>query len=203
MLARAPVPGVAKTRLIPALGAEGAARLHAALLERTVRTAVESRLAPVELWCAPDRDHPAFAALAARWPVALRDQPEGDLGARMHAALAAALGRASFAVLVGSDCPALTAGDLADACTTLTGGADAVVVPAEDGGYALLGTRRAEPGLFDGIAWGESRVLAMQRDRLRALGWRWDELRTLWDVDRPADLARLGSLGIRVDGVVH
>lgn len=196
VMGRAPVAGSAKTRLIPALGAEGAARLHGVLLERIVRTAVESRLSPVEFWCAPDHHHPAFAALASRWPITLHDQPVGDIGQCMHAALASALEDAEFVVLVGSDCPAFTVQDLADAHAALAGGADAVVVPVEDGGYTLIGVRRATPALFEEITWSSPQVMAEQRARFLALGWKWEELRTLWDVDRPADLARLEDFGL-------
>ncbi|MDA1116706.1 MAG: DUF2064 domain-containing protein, partial [Proteobacteria bacterium] len=73
----------------------------------------------------------------------------------------------------------------------LAGGADAVFAPAEDGGYALVALRRVSPRLFAGIEWGGPRVMAQTRERLLALGWRWRELRTVWDVDRPEDYRRL------------
>jgi hypothetical protein len=96
-------------------------------------------------------------------------------------------------VLVGTDCPALTADYLAQAFALLDGGADAVVGPAEDGGYILIGLRRTDKRLFDGVAWGTASVLDETRARLAALGWSWQELETLWDVDRPEDLERLMS----------
>jgi glycosyltransferase A (GT-A) superfamily protein (DUF2064 family) len=76
----------------------------------------------------------------------------------------------------------------------LAGGADAVLAPAEDGGYALIALRRVSPRLFADIDWGGPRVMAQTRERLAALGWRWRELPTLWDVDRPEDVARLRRL---------
>mgnify|MGYP000541159985 CR=1 FL=1 len=85
ILAKAPIPGLAKTRLIPHLGAEGAAVLQAWLLQRTLSTAHAANLGPVTLWCAPDRSHPAFAEAAAQG-VALAEQPAGDIGQRMQAA---------------------------------------------------------------------------------------------------------------------
>ncbi|MEI7446264.1 MAG: DUF2064 domain-containing protein, partial [Burkholderiales bacterium] len=72
--------------------------------------------------------------------------------------------------------------------------ADAVLAPAEDGGYALVGIARPIPGLFDGVDWGSDRVLAATRDRLRAAAARWTELRTVWDVDVEADLRRWTAL---------
>ena len=97
-----------------------------------------------------------------------------------------------YAVLIGSDCPALRPSDLRAAARALRSGADAVLSPAEDGGYALIGLRRVSRRLFDGIAWGGPTVLEQTRARLRRLRWRCKELRTVWDVDRPEDVARLG-----------
>jgi hypothetical protein len=87
----------------------------------------------------------------------------------------------------------MTADYLARAFALLDGGADAVVGPAEDGGYVLLGLRRMDKRLFEDMAWGTDRVLDQTRERLAVLGWRWQELETLWDVDRPEDLERLMS----------
>ena len=195
VFARAPVPGLAKTRLIPALGAEGAAALQGRLLERTLATACAVAPGRVELWCAPDPGAPAFAAAVERWGVTLQRQPPGDLGARMHAALATALDRGERALLVGCDCPVLATADLEQAFTALDADDD-VLGPAADGGYVLVGARRLSPLLFMGIDWGGPRVLRQTRARLVALGWRWHELRTLWDVDRPEDLARLAEVGL-------
>jgi glycosyltransferase A (GT-A) superfamily protein (DUF2064 family) len=114
----------------------------------------------------------------------------------MHAAFESVLARHSRALLVGSDCPALTARHLREADQALRDGADAVFVPCEDGGYALIGLRRIDPLLFEGIRWGDDSVMAGTRDRLRSLGWRWRELETLWDVDRPEDYQRLLNSGL-------
>jgi hypothetical protein len=95
------------------------------------------------------------------------------------------------AVLIGSDCPALRPSDLRRAARLLAGGADAVLAPAEDGGYALIGLRRVRDELFSGVRWGTEDVMRQTRERLARLGWRWRELRTVWDVDRPEDYRRL------------
>ncbi len=187
VLARAPVPGVAKTRLIPALGPDSAARLHARLVERTLATACAAGIGPVELCCAPDVTHPFFAACAARFGVALTAQGAGDLGERMDRALAVDLP----AVLVGSDCAVMTPDYLRAGSDALRDGCDLAFGPAEDGGYVLVAAGRMRPGLFEGIPWGGPAVMAAQRSRLRALGLRWSELPPLWDVDRPDDLERL------------
>jgi uncharacterized protein len=193
ILAKAPLPGLAKTRLAPALGADGAAQLQARFIERAVATAHAAGTGPVTLWAAPDQHHPAFQTLSALLGVSLARQPEGDLGARMLAALEAAHGPA---LVIGTDCPALSAAHLAAAAAVLRDGCDAVVVPVEDGGYALIGTRRPQPTLFDGVPWGTSDVMAETRRRLRAARLVWREPARLWDVDEPADLARMQRAGL-------
>jgi rSAM/selenodomain-associated transferase 1 len=191
VFARAPVPGAVKTRLIPVLGPQGAAALHARLTKRTIETARRARMGAVELHCAPDHDDPFFRLCSGRYGVELVAQAPGDLGARMHAAFRRGLEVHPRALLVGSDCAVLTARLLRQADRALAEGADAVFAPCEDGGYALIGLKREDPRLFAGIAWGEARVMADTRDRLRALGWQWRELDTVWDVDRPEDYERL------------
>lgn len=195
VFARAPQAGAAKTRLIPALGAAGAARLQRRLALHALATARRAALGSVTLWAAPDSSHRFFRAARQRCGVGLRAQIGDDLGQRMGAAFAI---HAGPMLLIGSDCPALQEAHLSAAAAVLIerrGGAkDAVFIPAEDGGYVLVGLRCPQPGLFDGIDWGTERVMAQTRQRLLTLGLRWLELPALWDVDRPADLARLATL---------
>jgi hypothetical protein len=190
IFAKAPLPGQVKTRLIPRLGADGAAHLQGTLMERTLTQAVTSGLAPVDFWCAPSADHPAFLRLASEFGIALETQVGEDLGERMLRAADQGLRGAGSVLLIGTDCPALSAIHLRQALLWLGSGTDAVVGPAEDGGYVLLGLRRADPLLFEGVAWGGDRVLQETRYRLSELGWQWRELETLWDLDRPEDLER-------------
>lgn len=196
VFAKAPVPGAVKTRLATLLGEAGAARLHERLVERALATAVAARCGAVELHCAPHARHPFFAKMARRYGVRLRLQAAGDLGERMHRALARALRAAKAAVLIGSDCPTLGAADLRRAMRALRSGTEAVLAPAEDGGYVLIGLRRVSRNLFDGLEWGSARVMPETRRRLRSLGWGWRELRTMRDVDRPEDYARLRRSGL-------
>jgi rSAM/selenodomain-associated transferase 1 len=181
-----------KTRLVTLLGEKGAARLHARLVEKTLRTARAAGFGRVYLYGAPGIRGKFFGDMKRRFGVQLRPQGEGDLGDRMYRALR----RHPGAVLIGSDCPALRPSDLRAAVRALRAGADAVLCPAEDGGYPLIGLRRAERSLFDGVAWGSARVLGQTRRRLARLGWRWKELRRLWDVDRPDDVLRLQRSGL-------
>lgn len=195
IFAKAPTPGRVKTRLIPALGEQAAAALHGRLAARTLATAAAAGLGQVELWCTPGTGDAFFLDCAKRHGAGLRAQGEGDLGARMARALDSALAEGSPGLLIGSDCPALTPEYLRLAARALDEGNDAVIGPAEDGGYVLIGLARspATP-LFEGIAWGSATVMQETRARLAGLNWRWRELATLWDVDRPEDLLRLGEL---------
>lgn len=188
ILAKAPVAGLAKTRLIPHLGADGAAALQCWLLQRTVATAVIADLGPVTLWCTPDVDHPEFVVCRAFGTVALRRQPEGDLGERMHAAIDES--STAGTLVIGTDCAVLTPGLLRQAADSLQGH-DATVVPAEDGGYVLIGMRQPGREIFRAIDWGSERVMAQTRARLTSMRWRWRELPPLWDVDRKEDFVRL------------
>lgn len=192
VFAKAPVAGSVKTRLFPALGAQGAARLHMRLVRRALDMAVRARCGPVELHHAPARPHAWLRALAVRHGVRLRPQRGGDVGWRMHHAFVRALHRHRGVVLIGSDCPELRPHDLRRAVRCLAD-RDAVIAPAEDGGYPLIALRRCSSQLFEGIDWGGGEVMAQTRGRLAGLGWRWRELRTLWDVDRPDDLGRLSA----------
>ncbi|MBI3715835.1 MAG: TIGR04282 family arsenosugar biosynthesis glycosyltransferase [Betaproteobacteria bacterium] len=193
VFAKAPVPGAVKTRLIPALGAEGAALLHAALTERVLTTAVASGM-DVLLCAAPDTDHAFFRVCAEDFEVPLAGQlADADLGARMLQALEAGLQRYRHVIIVGADCPALTAKHLRSAAGHLASH-DVVITPADDGGYVLIGATSTRANMFDGIEWGGADVLTRQRDALRRAGLDWHEMETLWDVDRPEDLARLQAL---------
>ena len=185
------MPGRVKTRLVPLLGGEGAARLHARLVEKTLETARASGIDDIYLYGSPGIKSAFFTRARRRYGVHLDSQGPGDIGDRMYRAFRRALRSHAHVVLVGSDCPALRPADLRAAARALREGADAVLAPAEDGGYPLLGLRRVSRRLFDGIPWSGPQVLAKTRRRLKALRWRWRELRTLWDVDRPEDVARL------------
>jgi hypothetical protein len=183
---------------MPALGADGAALLHARLLRRTLATAQAACFAATELWLAgqPDSDAAGKSAdwiprryagePALRW----RRQPGGDLGQRMHAALRDALRRSERAVLIGSDCPALTPALLAR-CARALDDHDVVLLPAQDGGYVLIGLRRSCWPLFAGMPWSQPALFAQTLRRARMRGLRCWVGPLLWDVDRPADLARL------------
>lgn len=193
---KAPQPGAVKTRLIPLLGDQGSATLQARLIEHTLTMARDAQMGRTELWCSPETGDPFLRSCATRYSVSLELQPNGDLGTRMLAAFSRTLRAAARAILIGTDCPALSARHLRSANHRLIRGDDAVFVPAEDGGYALIALARCEPDLFTSIQWGGPHVMSDTRSRLSALGWCWTELETLWDVDRPADYERLLASGL-------
>ncbi len=199
VFARAPEPGVAKTRLIPLLGAERAAALQRVLTERAISTALAAEIGPVELWCAPSALPPLLVRCAEHHAIGAVSQCDGDLGARMLHAVVTALAVAPCVIIIGTDCPVLTAGDLRHAAATLADGNDAVLVPAEDGGYALIGLKWWDARLFTDIEWGTDRVMAATRKRLALLAWRWHELPSAWDIDRPGDFERLVASGLIPD----
>ena len=188
ILAKAPVPGYAKTRLIPAIGSHAAAVLQERLTERTLSTALAANTGPVTLWCSPDATHDSFLSFVTRLRVTIRPQPAGDLGARILAAVAAAKGPV---LVIGTDCPALTDVHLCGAADALREGNDVVLIPAEDGGYVLIGMRNPHAALFSAIAWGTATVLAETRARIIAQRLTLSERPPLWDVDTPADFERL------------
>jgi len=191
VLARAPAAGRVKTRLVPRLGAERAAELHLRMMHHTLATVALSRVGPVELWCGADGDLSALEACRRKLGVPLHMQPDGDLGQRMSAIAAQVLSRANRLIMVGTDAPSMTPGDITEAARALAEGHDAVVGPAEDGGYYLIGLNRHAPDVFDGIDWGTPAVLMQTRVRLLGLQWRTHELPLRWDVDTPGDYDRL------------
>ena len=158
------------------------------MTERTVATAFAAGIGPVTLCCEPDATHDTFLKMVARMKITLRQQPQGDLGARMRVAFAGSTGPV---LLIGSDCPALTEAHLRSAALALRDGNDVVLIPAERGGYVLLGMRKAQPALFSKIAWGGSSVLADTRARIVEQRLMLVERPPLWDVDTEIDLARL------------
>lgn len=205
VFAKAPVAGLAKTRLAPALGAHGAAALAARMLRHTLQQACAAGIGPVELCGAPDARHPAFDAALDGLDVARSAQGEGDLGSRMQRALARALVAGDRALLIGTDAPALDAPRLRRAAAALATH-EAVFVPTLDGGYVLIGLRRRRPTnpppnlppdtppLFDAMPWSTPAVMARTRERLRDAGCSHHELEPLADIDEPADLQHLGPL---------
>jgi uncharacterized protein len=195
IFAKAPIEGFAKTRLIPYLGATAAADLQRQFIERTVATATAAKLGPLSIWCTPDCEHEVFASLTRTWPIELRTQSGGDLGARMLNAFEALTPDPPL-MLVGTDCPMIEPSHLIDCANSLRHGADAVFLPTEDGGYALVGSAKPLPILFADMPWGTDRVMPETRLRARQMGLRISESALVWDIDAPADYDRALACGL-------
>jgi rSAM/selenodomain-associated transferase 1 len=193
IFARNPVPGLVKTRLIPSLGEEGACALYLKLLQCTLDTAMQCSDVTIELWTDTATLAGELHRMIADRSLRLRRQRGSDLGLRMHHAISDALNRSSRVVLIGSDCPDWRAEDLMQAFNQLQGH-DAVLAPAMDGGYVLIGCRRHAVELFSDIPWGSDQVYAITKNRLRSLGWRWHELPAHPDIDCEPDLKLVPEL---------
>ena len=164
IFARAPVAGHCKTRLMPRLGARGAAWVQRRLVERALRIACAAAGAEnVTLWGAPDAAHGFFTQCRQRFGSRLARQGRGDLGARMRNTL-----RRRPGLLIGSDAFGLQVSDLQQAAAALAG-SDYVLLPAPDGGYVLIGNRRPLPPLA-GVRWSSGSECAQTARRLRRSG---------------------------------
>lgn len=194
IFAKAPVPGRVKTRLAGHFGSRGAARLYRRMLSQTLQQAVAAQLCPVQLWCAPDCQQGFFHQARQRWGVSLHRQPPGDLGAKMHGAFRHSLREARGVVVIGGDCASIGVAELRQALRWLHAGTPAVLGPAADGGYVLLGLSQPLAGLFQRMPWSTDRVLDLSRGRLHRAGLAWRELPLGFDVDKPGDVRRLRRL---------
>jgi uncharacterized protein len=179
VFAKPPVAGEVKTRLAATLGPERAAVLARAFLDDTLEA---QRLPWAEVALA------TTAPFAAPVPTLL--QGPGDLGARIERVLRAALERAPAAIAIGADAPALPR-RLLEAARLALAEADAVLGPAADGGFYLLGLRRCPEGLLAALPWSAADTCLRTLERLRTSGLKTALLEEWFDVDRPEDLERL------------
>ncbi len=194
VFARAPEAGKVKTRLARDIGADAALDLYLAMLRRVFATVEQAAVAEVHLWAAGNPRHPEFLGLC---DIRCICRQEGDdLGERMRHAAATELAVEGVdnVLIIGSDCPALTADYLESALAALAGEAELVLGPARDGGFVLIGLRKAPPGLFDGVEWGGKNVLEQTLAQAGELGLGRHLLAPCWDVDTAADLPLLQEL---------
>lgn len=190
IFAKAPIPGYAKTRLIAALGPEGAAALAKKMIMRTVAVAKQAATGPVELCVAPDPEHVCLRELELGADVTLSRQSEGDLGMRMATVVQRTLAGGENIICIGTDCLELKISHLQEAAIALV--QDTVVIaPALDGGYVLLGLSQFDPSIFQDIVWSTDTVFKETMARIALLNWRVTQLETLRDIDEPEDLQYL------------
>lgn len=188
-----PIHGEVKTRLIPTYGTAEATRIYVQLVERTLRTvraACFSLDATASLWVAGDTSHPAILDWAERFALPVVPQSAGDLGAKMFDCLEVLARDHERVLLTGTDCPVLDLSHLRAASTALTSGCPWVFMPAEDGGYVLVGSNLPSLEPFTHIDWSTAKVMTQTRAALAANAVTWAETTMLWDVDEAADVER-------------
>ena len=190
VFAKAPRSGFAKTRLIPALGAEDAAALARQMLLHTLHEALAANIGIVELCVTPAIDDAAWRDIQLPSGIEITEQGDGDLGARMARATARAAAQGEAVLLVGTDCVEMSADLLRDAGQALHDHV-AVIHCTTDGGYALLGLNRYSPFLFSNMSWSTDAVASTTIARLGQLGWSVHVGQMLHDVDEPQDLKYL------------
>lgn len=186
ILAKAPKAGWAKTRLVPALGELGAAALARRLLQHTITQAIHANVGSVELCMTPFHDI-AWRDIRVPKGITRSDQGDGDLGERLSRAGKRVTDSGEAVLLIGTDCPTLDAAQLQQVAQAMNE-ADAVLVPAADGGYTALGLNRFHPLLFSNITWSTDSVAFETLCRLGQLGWSVRQLPMLHDIDEPDDL---------------
>ncbi len=190
IFAKAPEPCFAKTRLIPVLGAQGAADLARRMLLHTLNEALAADIGTVELCATPALNDAAWRAITLPVGIATSDQGEGNLGARMARAAQRAIEQGECVLLIGTDCVEMSA-ELLHRAGQMLGDHEAVIHCTADGGYALLGLTRFSPLLFNDIPWSTDEVASLTIARLGQLGRTLHVGAMLHDVDEPDDLDRL------------
>lgn len=190
IFAKAPQPGFAKTRLIPALGQDGAAKLARQMLLNTLHEAIAAEAGRVELCVTPEINEAAWQGIQLPAGIEISGQGGGDLGARLSCAAQRGLAHGEPVLLIGTDCIEMSAALLRSAATVLKY-KDIVIHPAADGGYVLLGLTRFHPSLFENMAWSTDRVAAETIGRIGQLGWSLEVGASLHDIDEPDDLWRI------------
>lgn len=191
--AKWPQPGRVKTRLIPALGVDGALQAHITLSLEVLDNLCTTGYDVSFWWDRPLEQPPEFAAslLANIKGAGLQQyyQQGEDLGERMFRALSQGIEAYSKAVVIGSDCPSVDPGYVRLAVAALDH-ADVVLGPSDDGGYVLIGARKLTADALAGIEWGTPMVLEQTLARMKTAGLSVYVLEPRWDVDEPDDWQR-------------
>lgn len=190
IFAKAPVAGHVKTRMQPFLSTHQSAQLHRNLIEKTLSVVTGCKIPQIELWVGSDHDYWSLMLGTYQHNISIHLQQGEDLGQRLLFASQSALARSAAVLMIGTDCPDIDEDYLNTAAELLTT-KHAVLGPAMDGGYVLLGVKDVLPGLFQHIEWGGDKVCQHTRQRLQAHNLEWVELDVLNDIDRPEDLIDL------------
>ena len=187
IFAKPPHPGLVKTRLIPNFGADNAARIYRYCLEYTLEVVRKSEL-EFRIYFSESFDEALFQS----GTYSLQQGP--DLGTRMLNAINDMLAtHIDGAIIIGSDCLDITPTHLLQAARALVNH-ELVLLPALDGGYALIGCTRIEPGLFRDISWSSEQVLEQTLINATQLNYRVSLLETVRDIDTLQDVEQYPEL---------
>ncbi len=191
LFAKAPVTGKVNTRLISDIGVQAATQLQDDLIHQRLSMLTQANLCAVHLLCSPDvRQDDYFMRCKQQYPIALLSQSGTDLGMRMLNGIKQALQQYKYCIVIGTDAPALGEVLIEKAIERLKKGLETVFVPAEDGGYVLVGLQKPYKFLFQDITWGSAEVMQQSRNKLNKNGISFYELDTCWDIDRVEDYQR-------------
>ncbi len=194
VFAKAPVAGSVNTRLIPDLGVQAATKLQEDFIYQRLHMLQQADLCAVTLMCAPDAHHECFVQCQQQYNVTLQQQTGDDLGGRMFNGIEKSLRSYKYCIVIGTDAPVLDAAQITSAIETLredkSNNFHVVFVPAEDGGYVLIGMDKAHGFLFSNIRWGSDEVMQQSREALKKNNINFTELAECWDVDNLNDYQR-------------
>lgn len=190
LFAKAPEEGKVNTRLIPDIGVQAATRLQHDLIHQRLLMLTNADLCAVHLMCSPDTQHQCFVQCKQHYPVTLIAQSAGDIGMRMLNAVKAELIQFKYCIVIGTDAPALDAKKIRQAIEELHTDTEVVFVPAEDGGYVMIGLRQPYDFLFRGIDWGTEEVMHQSIATLVKNNITYKALVSCWDIDRVEDYQR-------------
>ena len=186
---KSPILGEVKTRLQPVYTVEQSLIVHKNLMMKTLGLTKELNDFDIELCCAPSRNDSFFSKCENEFPITLGNQEGADLGERMAFSVSVALQIYEKVIVIGTDCPDINIDYLQSALESLNEN-DAVIGPASDGGYVLLGLKTFSAKLFANISWSTDEVLSQTKRVLKNLSWSYQELGIMHDLDRPEDLRR-------------
>lgn len=197
--AKAPLAGSVNTRLIPYIGTDAATQLQQDFIHHRLSMLQRANLCATHLMCAPDITHDCFTQCEKQYSVVLKQQDGSELGERMSNGAASALLSYKYCIVIGTDAPALDEVIIKQVIDELHAGADVVLVPAEDGGYVLLGLSTNYEFLFNDISWGTDKVMQQTRERLKEKNISFKELGLCWDVDTLEDYQRYQKLLVKAE----
>ena len=190
VFAKPPVAGLSKTRLIPALGIQGAADFQTKLLEYTLEKFSRHADWKTQLWLSSELQTEYRDKLKMQYDLSFFSQQGENLGEKMHHALAYSLSNFDKVSLIGTDCPALNS-RLIGKTFAMLDQVDLVLTPAEDGGYVQIAAKKIDFEVFRNVKWGGVKVMQQTRENLEKTRLSMALTETLWDVDLPEDLERL------------